>query len=234
MLPTSPKGSSLGFLHTAASHVPRFAALSDELASDVPVVQTVHEDLLAEARARGAEAVLPELEHALKSLAEQSYVILCTCSTLGATAERFDRAFGARVLRIDRPLAEKAVALGSNLVVIAALESTLGPTRALLEAEAARVGKEVALELSLCPDAWNYFERGDEEAYLRAVAAHIDGVAGRGDVVVLAQASMAGAERFVRTSKTVLSSPRLGVLGALGLLGAERQSSQGQSSVRTK
>lgn len=121
-------------------------------------------------------------------------------------------------MRVDRPLAEKAVASGSKLVVIAALESTLGPTQALLEAEAARVGKEVALELTLCPDAWRYFEQGDEQAYLRAVAAHADEVAGRGDVIVLAQASMAGAERFVRTGKPVLSSPRLGMLGALELL----------------
>ena len=92
------------------------------------------------------------------------------------------------------------------------------PTRELLEAEAARVGKEVLLELSLCPDAWGYFEQGEEKAYLRAVAAHIDEVVGRGDVIVLAQASMAGAERLVRTTKPVLSSPRLGVLGALELL----------------
>ena len=185
-------------------------------------MQVVDETLLAAARARGIDAALPGLEAALKSLAEslagQTPVILCTCSTLGAAAERFDKAFGARVLRIDRPLAEKAVALGSELVVVAALESTLEPTRALLEAEAARVGKRVALELSLCPDAWRYFESGDEAAYLRAVATHVDEVAGRGDVIVLAQASMAGAERFVRTSKSVLSSPRLGVLGALELL----------------
>lgn len=181
-------------------------------------MQVVDENLLATARARGVGAVFPGLGRTLKALAEQTSVILCTCSTLGAAAERFGGVCGARVLRIDRPLAEEAVASGSKLVVIAALESTLEPTRELLETEAARVGKEVALELSLCPDAWRYFESGDEAAYLRAVAAHVDEVAGRGDVIVLAQASMAGAERFVRTSKPVLSSPRLGVLGALELL----------------
>lgn len=181
-------------------------------------MQVAHESLLKVARAQGVSAVLPRLEHTLKALAEQSSVILCTCSTLGAAAERFDGVFGARVLRIDRPLAEKAVASGSKLVVVAALASTLGPTRDLLEAEAARVGKEVGLEPTLCPDAWGYFEAGDEEGYLRAVAAHADEVAGRGDVVVLAQASMAGAERFVRTGKPVLSSPRSGVSGVLELL----------------
>lgn len=205
-------------LHTAESHVPRFAALLNELAPDVPAVQVVDESLLGVARAHGIDAALPGLETALKSLAEQTSVIVCTCSTLGAVAERFDGVVGAKVLRIDRPLAEAAVAQGSKLVVIAALESTLEPTRALLEAEAARVGKTVTLELSLCPGAWNYFERGDEDAYLQAIAAHADDVASRGEVVVLAQASMAGAERLMQTAKPVLSSPRLGVLGVLGLL----------------
>lgn len=216
--PTSPRGNGLGFLHTASPHVPRFAALVEELAPGVPAVQVVAEGLLGAARARGVEAALPELGEVLASLAENAAVIVCTCSTLGAVAEGFDGAFGARVLRVDRPLAEKAVAEASELVVVAALESTLEPTRALLEAEAARVGKRVALTMSLCPDAWHYFEGGDEEAYLRRVAEHVDEVEARGDVIVLAQASMAGAERFVRTPRPVLSSPRLGVLGALKLL----------------
>lgn len=181
-------------------------------------MQVVAEGLLATARVDGLGAALPGLEAALTSLTEQASVIVCTCSTLGAAAERFDRVFGSRILRVDRPLAEEAVSRGSRLVVVAALESTLEPTRALLEAEAARVGKRVALTMSLCPDAWHYFEGGDEEAYLRRVAEHVDEVEARGGVVVLAQASMAGAERFVRTAKPVLSSPRLGVLGALKLL----------------
>lgn len=199
-----------------------------ELAPEVPAVQVVCEDLLAEARAHGLEAALPGLRRALGSLAERASVVLCTCSTLGALAERYDGVYGSRVLRVDRPLAEAAVARGSRLLVVAALESTLEPTRALLEAEAERVGKSVALELSLCPDAWACFERGDEAGYVRSVAAHVDEVEARGDVVVLAQASMAGAERFVRTGKPVLSSPRLGVLGALGLLETQRFRARGE------
>lgn len=71
---------------------------------------------------------------------------------------------------------------------------------------------------SSCLIVRTHFELGDEAAYLQAVAAHVAEVQHQGDVVVLAQASMAGAEAFVRTAKPVLSSPRLGVLGALELL----------------
>jgi predicted nucleic acid-binding Zn ribbon protein len=161
-----------------------------------------------------------QLRGVLTSVARSSSVILCTCSTLGAAAETFDGAFGARVLRIDRPLARAVVAQGSRIAVVAALASTLEPTRALLEDEAARAGKRVRVKLSVCEGAWDHFERGDEAAYLRAVARHAEGVAEQAEVIVLAQASMAGAGAFIRSDKPVLSSPRLGLRAALELLAA--------------
>lgn len=147
---------SLGLLHTAASHVGRFDALLAELSPDVPVRHAVHDHLLADARARGGvdAALAQELGAVVSSLAETASVILCTCSTLGEHAEALDGAFGVRVVRLDRPLARAAVAQGSSIVVVAALESTLEPTRRLLEDEAARVGKRPTLILSHCPDAF--------------------------------------------------------------------------------
>lgn len=217
-----PKTSTLTLLHTAASHVSRFGALLESLEAvgGVNVRHVVEADLLADARRLGVGdvRVQEQLEQVLASLAQTSAVILCTCSTLGAAAEMFDKRFGARVLRVDRPLARAAVAQGSAIVVVAALASTLEPTRALLEDEAARAGKQVTLTVSVCEDAWSHFERGDENAYLMAVAAHVDGVQAHGEVIVLAQASMLGVEKWVRTTKPVLSSPRLGLLAALGLL----------------
>ena len=184
------------------------------------VQHVVEETLLTDARRLGVDdaRVQGRLEQVLASLGETAAVVLCTCSTLGAAAEAFDKTFGARILRVDRPLAEAAVAQGSTIVVVAALASTLEPTRALLEDEAARVGKPITVTASVVEGAWDHFEGGDEDAYLRAVAAHVDEVQAYGEVVVLAQASMVGAERLVRTTKPVLSSPRLGLLAALGLL----------------
>ena len=207
----------LTLLHTAGSHVPRFEALLLELAPELSARHVVREGLLDSARARGGvdAALRKELGAVLEPLARSSAVVLCTCSTLGAAAEAFDKTFGARVLRVDRPLARSAVAQGSRIVVVAALKSTLEPTWVLLEEEAERAHKQIALTLSHCSNAWAHFERGDEAAYLYAVAAHIDEVQACGDVVVLAQASMAGVEALVGTVKPVLSSPRLGLLGAL-------------------
>jgi len=217
-----PRVRSLALLHTAASHAPRFSALLESLEEGrgVDVQHVVEETLLTDARNLGVDDVRVQrrLEQVLTSLAETSAVILCTCSTLGAAAEAFDKTFGARILRIDRPLARAAVAQGSTIVVVAALASTLEPTQALLKDEAARAGKPITLTTVVCEGVWDHFERGDKDAYLRAVAAHVDEVQAQGEVVVLAQASMLGAEAWVKTAKPVLSSPRLGLLAALELL----------------
>lgn len=212
--------AELTFLHTAESHIPRFAAVVHEFFSGTTVKHVVREDLLDEARVRGGvdAALSQKVRAALESLAPSSGVILCTCSTLGAAAEACDGLGGTRVLRVDRPLAKAAVAAGSSIAVVAALGSTLEPTETLLEEEAARAGRDVRLELIHVERAWRHFEAGEQEAYRRAIAHSVDEGAARADVIVLAQASMMGAERYAQTVKPVLSSPVLGVQAALEAL----------------
>ena len=208
---------TLGLFHTAASHVPRFTALLGELAPEVKAEHVVDEALLAEARAHGVNSVADAFSAVLTDLAASSAVVLCTCSTFGAHAEKLGETLQKPVLRVDRPLAQAAALQGSHVVIVAALASTLEPTLELFEDEAARTGRAVRFTLSHAADAWSWFERGDERGYLQAIAAHVDRVAAQGDVVALAQASMAGAETFVQTPKPVLSSPSLGLLAALKL-----------------
>ena len=60
---------------------------------------------------------------------------------------------------------------------------------------------------------------GDSAGYHAAIAAALAGQRGRGDVIVLAQASMAGAaELCADLGVPILSSPRLGVEAALAAL----------------
>ena len=69
--------------------------------------------------------------------------------------------------------------------------------------------------MHLCDGAWPCFEAGDLEGYLAIVAAECDAVAETSDVIVLAQASMAGASRLCTTQVPVLSSPQLAVEAAI-------------------
>ena len=213
---------TIAFLHTADVHVGTFTDLVDELAPGTPTAHVVDADLLAGARAAGGvDAALTErLAARLAEAAAGAGVVVCTCSTLAGPAEALGPIAGVPVLRIDRPMAETAVAHGPRVVVVAAVASTLGPTVDLLTGCAAAAGTPIRVTTVLVEDAWAAFEAGDLGGYERRIADAVDGAAPGADVVVLAQASMAGAADLVETPVPVLSSPRAAVLAALEVLGA--------------
>jgi hypothetical protein len=197
--------TTIGFLHTADAHVPTFHNLMAELAPGLRDLHVVDARLLADAGERGIDADVAErLGERLRSLAASGAdVVVCTCSTLGGHAEQVP--VGVPVLRIDRPMAEAAVAVGGRIAVVASVESTLAPTRALLLECAA--GAPVEIVDAPCLDAWALFAAGDLEGYARRVAAHCRGL--DADVIVLAQASMApAAELLADLAAPVLTSPR--------------------------
>ncbi|MFF8536391.1 aspartate/glutamate racemase family protein [Streptomyces sp. SAS_267] len=199
-------------MHTSAAHVPVFDALRDADHPGLELRHLVDEELLARARREAPEAVADDVRALLAgAVADGARVVLCTCSTIGAVAERTDA--GVPVLRVDRPMAAAAVSAGSRVVVLATVASTLEPTVALVEEEARRAGRPVEARTALVDDAWALFEAGDTDGCARLVAVAADAVADA-DVIVLAQASMTAAEGLTTTSVPVLSSPRLGLAAA--------------------
>lgn len=212
---------TLGFLHTASVHEATFSGLVDELAPGTSVVHVVDESLLTDARARGGvdDLVRTRLVGRLRELAASADVVVCTCSTISGAAETLADQVAVPVVRLDRPMAEAAVGFGSDLAVVAALASTLGPTTELLRSVASAAGVAVRLTEYPCVDAWDRFERGDQDGYLDAIAECVDSVSGPVDAIVLAQASMAGAAARCRRDVPVLTSPRLAVERALQVVG---------------
>jgi len=208
----------LTFLHTSATHIATFNQLLTELAPDIPVTHLVDESLLADARISGLTTELTgRITHTLNAaVSAGAAVIVCTCSTIGECAEQAPHSGNVPVLRIDRPMAEQAVDMGNRIIIAAALASTLAPTRLLLLEAADRAGKSVTLIDGLCAEAWPHFERGDYNTYLEVIAQYLQTIAADADVIVLAQASMAGAAAVCPDLPIpVLSSPRLGLEAAL-------------------
>jgi hypothetical protein len=207
-----------------------FGALVEDLDPARVHVHVVRPDLLDRARLHGLddEALGDELRGVIRDLVDRdARVIVCTCSTLGGLSEQCGSDAGIDVLRVDRPMAELAVRGGSRIGVVAALQSTLPPTRALLYDTAVAAGKEITLIDVPCFDAWGRFEQGDIEGYHREIAGCVDALDARIEVVVLAQASMAGAASLVMSDRVVLSSPRTAVQAALTLAAAaDREASQ--------
>lgn len=218
----------LALLHTSPAHVPVFEALRAEHHPGLELRHLVDEELLARARREGPEAVTAEVRAALGvAVADGARAVLCTCSTIGGVAEAAGAEVGVRVLRSDRPMAAAAVAAGSRIVVLATVESTFGPTASLIEEEARRAGRPVEVRTRLVQGAWERFEAGDAEGCARLVAAVVDTV-DDADAIVLAQGSMAPAERLALTSVPVLSSPRRGL--AAGAEAVRGGGAQGRSA----
>ncbi|MFE4052638.1 arylsulfatase [Streptomyces sp. YIM B13518] len=186
-------------LHTSPVHVPVFDALRDEDHPGLELRHTVAEEVRARVREavdRGARAVR------------------CTRSTIGGVAEATAAGAGVPVPRVDRPTA--AVAAGPGVVGLAVLESTPRPTAAPVEEEAARAGRSARVRAVPAEGAWACFEAGDPAGYARRVADAADAVTGA-DAVVLAQASVAPAERLTTIRVPVLSRPRAGLAAAARL-----------------
>ena len=210
---------TLTFLHTSPVHVATFSRLLSEIDPSISARHIVNEGLLSAARAAGT--ITPALEQEIvvavqEAAAPDSAVVLCTCSTIGGNAEAAGARAGHTVLRVDRPMAERAVALGRRVLVAAALASTIAPTRELILDAARQAGKQVTLIELLCEPAWSLFERGDQAGYAQTIAEALRTAAGDADVIVLAQASMAAAAPLCADlGVPILSSPRMGLEAAI-------------------
>jgi glutamate racemase len=206
--------STIGFVHTVLSLPPTFAALAEELVPGADVFHIADETLLGVTRREGRltpttrRRVLGYVESAADAGAD---LVVVTCSSIGPAVDASRGFVDVPVLRIDEPMADEAVRLGSRIGVLATLPTTLEPTAELVARRAKEAGKEVEVVTHLCEGAFGS-DRHDE--LVRAGLAEISGTV---DVVVLAQASMA---RVVEESPPVpvLSSPRLGMERVAALL----------------
>jgi len=139
---------------------------------------------------------------------------LVTCSSIGAAVEASAALTKVPVLRVDQPMADKAVQIGSRIGVIATLPTTLEPTSDLVKRRAIVAGKEVEIISVLCEGAFEALMSGDAATHDQKVAAALKDLVRKVDVVVLAQASMARVVDTLDASDRVvpiLASPTIAI-----------------------
>ena len=210
----------IGFLHTSAVHIPTFNQLLDPKTNELDLVHSVDEPLLAQAMREGINIEIVEQVHAhiQQLVADGCREIVCTCSTLGGVAEQIEVADVA-ISRIDRPMAVAAVQNAHVILIVASVGSTLIPTRELLLDESKRQARPIQIKELVLEHAWDAFLAGNLDEYFQTIA---DGIrtelAGSGgcvsklppEVIVLAQASMAGAADLLSDiNLPILTSPKL-------------------------
>jgi Asp/Glu/hydantoin racemase len=195
--------------------IDEFAVLCREFLPDVRTFHILDEPLLERIRIRGHGAPEDErrlAEHFELATAVGADAVLVTCSTTSLLVDAVRDRFDLPVITIDAAMAAEAIRAGSRVALVATNETTVEPSRALVEAEAARVGRRVEVSVRVVPNALAALLEGDSATHDQLVEQAIRAAAADADVVVLAQASMARVLRSIeRRSLLVplLSSPEL-------------------------
>jgi len=140
-------------------------------------------------------------------------VILNACSSVSEVVDLSRPFVNIPILKIDEPMAEKSIKVGTNIGVVATLITTLGPTSRLVKSKSIELRKEVKIEERLCKGAFEALVSGDIKKHDELIIRNIEEISNRVDIIVLAQASMA---RIIpqlsdQVKEKILSSPRFGV-----------------------
>ena len=188
------KPKTLGLIHTSATLVPVFAQLCKDKLPGVSVFNIADDSLVKNIINAGsltapiARRVASYLESA--ELAGADYIMV-TCSSIGPAVEAGAKLTGVPVLRVDQPMADRAVAIGRRVGVIATLRTTLEPTADLIQRRALLAGKSIELTSRLAEGAFEALMSGNAAKHDELVAAALKDLAKQVGVIVLAQASMA-------------------------------------------
>jgi len=209
----------ISFIHTAKVHVNTFNSILLELAPQLNIHHVVDELLLVHAQQHGVDdALKAKLQSHLEVLSQQSKVVVITCSSIGAMAENVGLLNGCVIQRVDRAMADYAVQNAKNILVIAALESTLQSTENLLKNSMLDIGTSSNISFKCIASAWEYFLNGEIALYYDEIEKVLKSNETDFDLIVLAQASMAGVCDQVSLSIPILSSPKLGVQRAINVV----------------
>ena len=211
------KQKTLGLVHTSATLVPVFAQLCKEKLPGVNVFNIADDSLVKGIIASGG--LTSQISHRVARYLESAELagadyILVTCSSIGPAVEAAAKLIGVPVLRVDQPMADKAVQTGRRVGVIATLRTTLEPTADLISRRAQKAGKQIELTSKLCAGAFEALMSGDAATHDAKVTSALKQLSKQVDVIVLAQASMA---RVVETLSPenkrvpILASPGLAV-----------------------
>ena len=211
------KRKTLGLVHTSATLVPIFAQLCKEKLPGVETFNLADDSLIKDVIRRGEltpQTARRAVEHIASAEAAGADYILVTCSSIGRAVEMAASLSAVPVLRVDQPMAARAVQTGRMIGVVATLPTTLEPTVDLIQRRAQKAGRQVELTSRLCAGAFDALMGGDAAKHDAMIAGALRELSQQVEVIVLAQASMARVvEGLAESEKRVpiLASPALAV-----------------------
>jgi Asp/Glu/hydantoin racemase len=208
----------LVFIHTVPSLVAPFNELCKELLpAGVDWFHIADEMLLKLVLAQGGLSPFifrRVADHVVAAHEAGASLVQVTCSSISPCVVAARPMVPVPVLKIDQPMVDRALQIGTRIGVAATVATTLKPTTELVFERAAQIGKPVQVESALCDGAFPALMAGDGETHDRIVRQRLEGLMDRNDVILLAQASMARVAATIPAAEQttpILSSPRLAV-----------------------
>jgi Asp/Glu/hydantoin racemase len=215
----------VAFIHTVPSLVGLFNDLSKEIfPKDVEVLHIADELLLKVVIAQGGLSPFiyrRVADHVVAAAEGGASIVQVTCSSISPCVEAARPFAPIPVLKIDDPMIEKALEIGTKIGVAATVPTTLKPTTDLVYTLARQAGKQVAVDSVLCSGAFQALSTGDSETHDRIIRQHLHDLIASSEVVLLAQASMARVAATIPAEEQkvpILSSPRLAIERAAKVL----------------
>lgn len=211
------KRKTLALIHTSATLEPVFAKLCADKDLGVDLLHIADDSLIRDVIAEGqlTEGTSQRVrDHIAAAERANADYIMVTCSSIGPAVDSARPNGSVPILRVDQPMADRAVRLGNRVGVIATLATTLVPTADLIRRRAAEVEKDVEIIAQLCTGAFEALMSGNVAEHDASVLKALFELSGRVDVIVLAQASMARVIEQLPKDKIqvpILASPPIAV-----------------------
>jgi Asp/Glu/hydantoin racemase len=200
MTSTSTKSPRVAFVHTVGFLVELFRKACDEQLPDVEVFHILNESLLKDLLREGPSPRIADrvVRQALIAVDAGADIVVATCSSTSPMMEIARKLSPAPILKVDEPMAEAAVSAGRRIGLLCTASSTVEPSSDLLE-------------VSLVAGAYDALFAGKRDQHDALVREAANAVAGRCDVIVLAQVSLAHLQPAIAeaTNKPVMASPPL-------------------------
>lgn len=204
----------IGFVHTGVAIADMFKPM---IAKQLPSINSFHivddsliQDLLQEGKFTPSirKRLCNQIELAEEAGAD---IIMVTCSSIAPGVDIASKMVTVPVMKVDEPMAQKAVSLSDKIGVMATAKTTMEPSINLINEKAKEAGKEITIHSNLSSDAFECFLAGDMMNHDRILKEAALQLVNKVGVIVLAQASMGHLAETIEeiTNVPVLKSPPL-------------------------
>jgi Asp/Glu/hydantoin racemase len=185
----------VAFIHTSPAAIGPLMQFYTEAAPELEVTNLLDDGLLRLLAAKDAATAEARLRDMLE-VAAGTYgaeAAMVTCSSVSKEmVENIAGGFALPVLKIDYPMARRAVRAGRKIGVAATFPPTLVPTRRLLAEAAEEIGAGIEVVEDVTPEAYDALLAGDAARHDELLLDAVSRLEGRGvSAIVLAQVSMA-------------------------------------------